>query len=122
MSGTGRHYEIAKITSTALGYEDHGIFTCVLHVDYGGTSQGVGGYALDRYDEDKRVRVGSVYGMEFIARILRAAGVERWEQLKGRTIFVVREHKGWGAKVLGICNLPTEPGEEFLFDSIKGMP
>ena len=32
----------AKITSTHLGQEDHGIFTAWLQLDYGGSGQGFG--------------------------------------------------------------------------------
>ena len=34
----------AVIQSTMLGYEDHGILTCFLHLDYSGAGQGFGGY------------------------------------------------------------------------------
>ena len=34
--------QIAKIESTHLGYEDHGILTAHLYVDYGGSHQGIG--------------------------------------------------------------------------------
>lgn len=117
--------DIAKITGTMLGYEDHGILTCMLTVDYGGGSmQGVGGYCLDRPvmdDNDHFVkRIGTAYGMEFVARMIQACGVESWEQVKGRTIFVLQDlpegTSAWGtAKVVGIENLPTEGGCRFLF-------
>lgn len=116
--------DIAKITSTSLGYEDHGILTAMLTVDYGGSGQGIGGYSLDgpEHDADDKFlrRVGSAFGMEFVARIIRACGVQSWEQVKGRTIFVLQDLDegtlAWGtARVLGIENLPTEKGERFLF-------
>lgn len=116
--------DIAKITSTMLGYEDHGILSCMLTVDYGGSGQGVGGYSLDTpvKDENDRFvcRVGTAYGMEFVARIIRACGVQTWEKVKGRTIFVLQDlaadEVAWGtSKVVGIENLPTEGGERFVF-------
>lgn len=117
--------DIAKITSTMLGYEDHGILTCYLTVDYGsGGCQGVGGYGMDmpiRDDDDRFVkRVGTAYGMEFVCRIIKACGVETWEQVKGRTIFVLQDlpedASAWGtSRVIGIENLPTERGERFIF-------
>jgi hypothetical protein len=119
--------DIAKITSTALGYEDHGILSCVLIVDYGGSGQGVGGYALDtpiRDANDKFLRrEGTAFGMEFVARIIRACGVDEWEDVKGRTIFVLQDLEegqvAWGnSKVLGIENLPTERGEQFIFQDL----
>lgn len=118
--------DIAKIKSTMLGYEDHGIFTCMLDVDYGSGGQGVGGYTFDTpIDKDGHHlgRIGTAYGMEFIARVIRACGVQTWEQVKGRTIFVLQDLPNdaatWGInKVIGIENLPTEPGERFIFSEL----
>lgn len=97
--------EIAKIERTHLGLEDHGILTGMLHVTYGGSAQGVGGYDL---------RTGSAAAV-FIERTLRACGVRTWEALKGRTIYVLTDES---RRVVGIENLPTEPGERFLFADI----
>ena len=37
----------ARITSTMLGIEDHGILTCMLHLQQEGCGQAFGGYRLD---------------------------------------------------------------------------
>ena len=121
MSESEKHYEIAKVESTSLGYEDHGILTCWLHLKYGTGVQGAGGYALDEYDEAAERRVGTAYGCEFIVRLMRACGVDEWSKVKGRTVYAVRDGEGFGARVIGIAPLPTEKGEEFLFDSLKEM-
>lgn len=73
----------AKITSTHLGNEDHAIFTAYLSLDFGGSAQSFGGYALDEYDKDKKRRVGTAFGTEFIKAILRTLEVETWEKLPG---------------------------------------
>jgi hypothetical protein len=103
------HKSIAKIESTELGFMDNGTFTAYLHVTYGGGGQGVGGFYLG--DE-----MGSPAGA-FIGRVLKACGVSSWEELKGRTIYVLHEERseGWKGPAVGIENLPTEPGERFLF-------
>jgi hypothetical protein len=116
---------IAKIESTQLGYEDHGILTAYLQVSYGGgLHQGVGGYGFDEYvgERGKGKRIGTAYGMEFVARLLRACGVERWEQLPGRTVYVLTDESqpmGFGGKAVGIEPLPTEPGERFMFEDLR---
>lgn len=74
----------AIITSTHLGNEDHGIMTCFLYLDYGGSGQGFGGYALDRpqHKGSKFIgRVGTAYGMEFIRQILETLEITSWEKL-----------------------------------------
>ncbi len=76
----------AKITSTMLGIEDHGILTFMLHLDYGGGGQGAGGYALDAsiYKNGKFVgRQGTAGGMDIILRILELLDVNMWEDLPG---------------------------------------
>jgi hypothetical protein len=70
----------AKIESTMLGFEDHGIFTCFLQLDYGGGGQGFGGYTL-----------GGKYGSDFIKAILETVGVNEWEKLPGKHIRVKAE-------------------------------
>jgi hypothetical protein len=95
--------EIAKIERTFLGYEDHGILTAYLHVTYGGAGQGIGGY-------DLRPGNGAV-AARWIDWTLKACGVRSWEDLKGRTIYVLTSER----RVVGIEPLPTEPGERFMF-------
>lgn len=117
--------DIAKITGTSLGYEDHGILSCMLTVTYGGGAcQGVGGFSLDTPYKDANGkhlgRVGTGYGMEFVARVMRACGVSSWEKINGRTIYVLQDGEPGesmlgSSRVLGIENLPTEPGERFIF-------
>ena len=99
--------EIAKIERTHLGFEDHGILTGFLHVSYGGATQGVGGYGI-----------ATVAG-QYLERTLKACGVQAWEDLRGRTIYVLTNSN---RRVVGIENLPTEPGERFLFAEVFGEP
>ena len=82
----------ARITRTMLGYEDHGILTCYLHLDYGGSGQGFGGYSLDSWDDDEKRRNCVAFGLEFIAQTIKTVGVDKWEDLPGKHIRVRREH------------------------------
>lgn len=112
---------IAKIRATHLGEEDHGIMTAYVHLDYGngsGMSQSFGGYALDNPLRDAQGkfirRVGTAEGMELVFAIIRACGVDCWEQVKGRTVMAVIED----GMVRGLQPLPTEPGTAFHVDEI----
>lgn len=92
----------ALIDWTQLGYEDHGILTFCLYLDYGdGGHQGAGGYALDSYDKAKKKRVSHAVAMECVAEILRVVGVDSWEKLKGKH---VRVKADWN-RVYAIGNL-----------------
>lgn len=111
---------IGKIKSTMLGWEDHGIFTFFLDLDYGGSQQGAGGYGLDepiQINGSHYTRQGTVYGLEFIMRVLQAAGVRKWEELPGRTLYAIIED----GLVRGLKPLPTEGGKAFMFDEIRHM-
>lgn len=69
----------AVIRSTFLGREDHGIMTCFIDLDYGGSSQGFGGYALER--------------ATFLTKVLDTLEVTSWEKLPG-TRLRVRQDAG----------------------------
>lgn len=92
---------VAKITKTFLGYEDHGIFTFALTLDYGGSGQGAGHIVLGDEHTDR-----------FIKGVLSACGVDSWEQIPGRTLYAYADH----GKVYALEPLPTEPGERFALD------
>lgn len=65
----------ARITSTMLGKEGHGIMSCYLSLNYGSSAQSFGGWAL-----------GGEWGMEFITRLMTTVGVEKWEDLTGQHV------------------------------------
>lgn len=91
----------AKIKSTMLGVEDHGIMSFYLHLDYGGAGQGAGGYALDEYSKGQEKRIGAPFGIELIRSILDVVGVETWEDLPGKYIRARADH----GKVYAIGNM-----------------
>jgi len=87
----------ARIESTFLGVEDHGIFTFSLMLDYGGSGQGFGQYGLDSWDEKEGRRVGTAYGVEMIKAILEVVGVEKWEALEGQLVRTRATHSSISA-------------------------
>lgn len=108
MSNDGYTREIAKIERTFLGFEDRRILTGYLHVSYGTAGQGVGGYGIE------------TLAGPYLAATLKACGVDSWEQLKGRTVYVLSDPTT--RRLVGIEPLPTEPGERFLFADVFGEP
>lgn len=84
----------AKITYTHLGYEDHGIMTFYLGLDYGGSGQAAGGYALDDRDPLKDIdgiflgrKATKIFGLT-VQAILNTLELQKWEDLPGTHIRV----------------------------------
>lgn len=99
----------AQIKSTTLGIEDHGIMTFYLHLDYGGSGQGAGGYSLDEWSEIEKKRIGAPSGCELIRSILEIIGVEKWEDLPGQYIRVKADY----GKVYAIGNMLNDNWLDF---------
>jgi hypothetical protein len=106
--------ELGKVESVVFGREDHGILTCFVHLDFGGSRQGFGGYVLDTFCERRDRRVGSAAGTDFVLRLLDLFGVDRLDQIKGRVCYALRE-KAYG-QIVGLETTPFEGGKRFLVE------
>jgi len=82
----------AKITKVSLGFEDHGILTCWITLDYGGCVQGFGGYGFSHRPKDKHI--GAPDLADYILGILTTLNVATWEQLPGTIIRAEADHAG----------------------------
>lgn len=94
----------ARIESTRLGTEDHGLFTFSLALDYGGLHQHFGGIGLDNFLGEWVLgarRGPTAYGMDCIVRILETVGVESWENIKNK--YVRAEVKN--GYIVGLINI-----------------
>ncbi len=78
----------ACIQSVSFGMGDHGHMSLMLHLDYGGSSQGFGGYSLDTYDTDRKRRVGTAWGLEWIMQLMETLKVTDFSQLTGLLVRV----------------------------------
>lgn len=114
--------KIAKIKSTFLGIEDHGLLTAWLTLDGGGWGQGAGGYTLDgKPEEGSHDRVPHAACGAFVAGVLRACGVRSWEEVAGRTVYAYYSDESLHSLVIGIGPLPTESGMTFMFEDLKEL-
>ena len=77
----------AVIESARITSDDHGLLSAWLMLDYGGSGQGFGGYALYLPRTFSHHKLESVAG-HFIWRCMEIAGVTEWSKLPGRTIRV----------------------------------
>lgn len=79
----------ATITGTKLGvhHTDHGILSFYIMLDYGGESQGFGGWVLDTVNKlgtANPTRVPTTLGSGLLLGIHRLFGCD-WEDLKGQS-------------------------------------
>lgn len=96
----------AIIESASLDGDDHGLLTSYLQLDYGGSGQGFGGYALYLPKDFLHGKIDSGYAGHWIWRCMQIAGVTSWDKMKGRTIRVQLTEKGFGgAKIHGIGHI-----------------
>lgn len=105
----------AKVTSTMLGVEDHGILSFWIYLDFGGSGQGFGGWALDgkpavRFSGERQpsATCGAI-----IAAILKAVGVDTWEALPGQIVRVRGTHSQITAIGHALKDQWCEPAEVF---------
>jgi hypothetical protein len=99
----------AIITDTQLGWEDHGLFTFTLHLDYGGSGQGACGPVL------ANSKGGWDKAADLLGKILKVVGVDNWEQLKGKAVVAIREGESeFNAMVRGLKGFPN--GKTVMFD------
>ena len=77
----------AVIESALISSDDRGFLDCWITLDYGGSGQGFGGYALYLPKSFTHHKIESIAG-HHIYRCMEVAGVGRWEQMKGRTVRV----------------------------------
>jgi hypothetical protein len=107
--------KLGKIKSAELFIEDHGILTFFLHFDFGGSGQGFGGYTLDAWDKNKDRRIGTVFGMDLILKLLQTFDVDRLEQIVGRTCFALYDVPyRWNDAIRGIETPKFDGGKKFI--------
>ena len=94
-----RYTQNAKITDTFLGYkESHFTFYIYFELEHGGG--GMGGFALDEWDEKAKKRIPHQMAAIAIQRILEVLEVKSWEEVPGQFIRVVEPE--WGKTIKGI--------------------
>lgn len=102
----------AIITGATLSNADHGVLSSFLSLDYGGTAQGFGGFALYWPPRKDKAFVPN-YAGHFIWRCLEIADVSDWKHLAGRTIRAKASHSGVEAIGHIIKDDWFNPKEEF---------
>ena len=111
-NGTTYYGKVARIKSTHLGAEDHGILTAYLHCEGDGWGIGVGGYGLDapvEVDGKFSHREPTAYGFDHVIQMMRTVGAASWEKLPGCEVLVLFDStNSWGSTAKGIAHISDE--------------
>lgn len=103
----------AVIESVSIVNDDHGMLSAWLYLDYDGSGQGFGGYALYLPKDFTHSNNQKNYAGHFIWRCMEIGGVTEWSHLKGKTIRV----KHNDSKVIAIGHIIKndwfDPEKEF---------
>ncbi|MBB6306277.1 hypothetical protein [Xanthobacter tagetidis] len=97
----------AIIEAATLYIERGFILTSFVHLNYGGSGQGYGGYVLGGLPDSKagaHAEQGNL-AAEWITGIMRAAGVEDWKDLPGKSVRVRLSQPGLGGMVEAIGHI-----------------
>lgn len=106
----------ALIKATMLGIEDHGILSFMIHLDFGGTGQGYGGWCLDDLDPtDKHHRIQTPMTGELVQGVITVIGVTKWEDLPGKHCRIKRA-AGYHGTILAIGHFMKD--QWFSFQSV----
>lgn len=97
--------ENAIIESVSIDTGDRNLLTVWLYLDYGGCSQGFGGYAL-YLPKGYANHSDRGFAGHFIFRCMEVAGVESWAKMQGKTIRVKRtDGSGIGSRITAIGHI-----------------
>lgn len=92
----------AKIAATQLGYDDHGIVTAFLQLQWPGMAGGFGGYALHSDHPHSGL---TAFGMQYLRSVLDTVGVRTWEDLAGKHVRIAQEPGSGLSPIIGIGNI-----------------
>lgn len=85
----------AVIKSALITNADHGLLSIWLRLDYGGTQQGFGGYALGKNPNNAEFNIRNEHNYlgVWIWKIMDVCGVSDWNDIVGKPIRVECEHE-----------------------------
>jgi hypothetical protein len=97
----------AIIEAATLYIERGFILTSFVHLDYGGSGQGYGGYTLGGLPGSAAGAHGDCGNIaaEWITGIMRAADVEDWKSLPGKSVRVRLSEAGLGGQIEAIGHI-----------------
>ena len=94
----------AVIEKATITNDDHGMMTVWVFLNYGGSGQGFGGYALHLPKTSEHYSLESCAG-HFIWRVMEVAGVNEWHKLAGKCVRVRRTGEGFGGDIEAIGHI-----------------
>lgn len=104
---------LGKIELFNIGPEDHGIFTFLIMLDFGGSAQGFGTIALDTWDERRKRRVGTDAGLDCLIKLFALIGSPA--EARGLHVYALRKPGAtWSDSIIGLQRTEPDGGARFL--------
>jgi hypothetical protein len=95
----------AVIESATITSDDHGLLSAWLQLNYGGSGQGFGGFALYLPKSFKHHTLLSPAG-HYIWRVMEVAEVTEWSKLPGKTIRVKTDsERDFGGRIVAVGHI-----------------
>ena len=99
----------AIISEASISIERGFALSSWIQCSDGHGSQGFGGWVLGGIGDNKVPSAQHSQqpnlAAEWITAVLKAAGVDSWSQVVGKSIRIARDGAGWNAKIIGISHI-----------------
>ena len=105
--------EIGRVSRLTIEREDHGILTCNIAIDFGGSGQGYGGYSLDGPAPDRKGRAPTLFAGAVLLHLVDFFGGDL-DKAKGTPVVVYRE----GGMIQRIARLACDRGAVLDFKAL----
>lgn len=105
----GKDYEadLATISKSFIGFEDHGIFTAYLS------------FRASAWEQSEPARIWSADQLKrYLETVLKTLGVNDWSRVQGQEVLVLREN--YFGPILGFAH--RSEARYFLFESLVAEP
>jgi hypothetical protein len=103
--------ELGKIDVARIYRSEYGL-AFEIHINFGNGGQNFGGVSLDTPSEEKKRRVGTAGGCDFIVQMLNLFNIEEFGDMVGRTVYALQKY----GMIVGLELPKFEGGGRFLLE------
>lgn len=94
----------AKVENISIQLYRGAFLTCWVHLNYGTTCQGFGGYVLGKPNESNP----TTFTSDYLCLLLQCLGVENLNDGVGKDVRVIKSDDSWSANISGIGHITKD--------------